>query len=327
MITTPPARPADGRAQIWRENVRTFRLAAWLGWQVEGNWADPFVFLTFTTLRPLATALMLVVMYQVIAGGARGDFFSYLYVSNAFFVVVIQTMAGLAWAIFDDREYYKMLRYIYTSPARQFAYLLGRALAKVLIGLLTTLILLATGALFLGLPLRLDHVAWGKLAITFVLGMGILTGFGIMLAGVALVLARHSEMIGEATAGLLLLFSGAYFPPDILPPGLQQITLLVPVTYWLEGMRRALNGGILMATTDGGRPDGDRADQPAAGARRRRHAAAHPGGQRGRQPRAGLRALPADGARGEGARGDRPDDGVLGGAALAALRQARRVLR
>jgi ABC-2 type transport system permease protein len=232
----------------WEENVRTFRLAAWLGWQIEGNWADPFVFFTFTILRPLATALMIVVMYEVIAGGARTDFFSYLYLSNAFFVLVIQTMSGLAWSVFDDRENYKMLKYIYTSPARQFAYLIGRAVAKVLIGLLTTVVLLATGALFLGLPLALDHVAWGWLAIYFGLGMIILAGLGIVLAGLALVMARHGEMIGEVTAGLLLLFSGAYFPPDILPPGLKEATLVLPVTYWLEGMRRALNGGILQGS-------------------------------------------------------------------------------
>ena len=87
-----------------RETLRTFRIAAWLGWQIESNWADPFVFLSFTILRPLATALMLVVMYQVIAGGSRGSFFQYLYISNAFFVLVIQTMSGLVWTIFDDRE-------------------------------------------------------------------------------------------------------------------------------------------------------------------------------------------------------------------------------
>lgn len=236
------------RGLVWRENWRTFRIAAWLGWQVEGNWADPFVFFIFTILRPLATALMIVVMYQVVAGGGRSDFFTYLYTSNAFFVLVIQAMAGMAWAIFDDRENYKMLKYIYTSPARHFAYLLGRALAKLLIGMLTTLILLGTGMLFLGLPVRLDGVAWGWLAAYFFTGMVILGSLGIVLAGVALVVARHGEMIGEVAAGMLLLFSGAYFPPDILPPGLQQVALVLPVTYWLEGMRRGLAGGILQGT-------------------------------------------------------------------------------
>ena len=52
-------------------------------------------------------------------------------------------------------------------------------------------------------------------------------------------------------AGLLLLFSSAYFPPDILPPVLREMSLLLPVTYWLEAIRRALTGGILQTTVPG----------------------------------------------------------------------------
>ena len=236
------------RSLTLREVVRTFRVAAWLGWQIESNWADPFVFFSFTILRPLASALILVVMYQVIAGGTGGSFFQYLYISNAFFVLVIQTISGLVWTIFDDRENYKMLKYVYTSPARKFAYLVGRALGKIGVALLTTFILLATGVLFLGLHLNFGQVAWGWLIAYFLVGMVVLTSLGIILAGVALVVARHGESIGEVTAGMFLLFSGAYFPPDILPPVLKQVTLALPVTYWLEGMRRALNGGILTGT-------------------------------------------------------------------------------
>src|SRR5207249_10704043 len=46
---------------------------------------------------------------------------------------------------------------------------------------------------------------------------------------------------------MLLLFSCAYFPPETLPPVLKEISLGMPLTYWLEGMRRALSGGILMS--------------------------------------------------------------------------------
>lgn len=246
--TTPP--PAK-TALNWRENVQTFRTAAWLGWQVEGNWADPLAFVIFTILRPMAAALIIVVMYQVIAGGQRDTFFTYLYLSNAFFVLVSQVISGMAWTIMEDREQYKMLKYIYTSPARLFAYLIGRATGKAVIGLVTAFILLATGLLFLGLPLRLERIEWGWLALYFPLGMVILVGLGIGLAGVALIIARHGESIGETVAGLLLLFSSAYFPPDILPPVLRELSLLLPVTYWLEGIRRALTGGILQATIPG----------------------------------------------------------------------------
>src|SRR5688572_20292114 len=109
-----------GQTGAMRENLRTFRIAAWLGWQIESNWADPLVFFIFAVLRPMASALIILVMYQVIAGGQRDDFFDYLFISNAFFVLVIQIMAGMAWTVIDDRENYKMLKYIYTSPARKF---------------------------------------------------------------------------------------------------------------------------------------------------------------------------------------------------------------
>src|SRR5438067_6988984 len=145
MISTD-AQSGPQNLSAWRENLRTFRIAAWLGWQIESNWADPLVFFIFAVLRPMATALILVVMYQVIAGGQRADAFDYLFISNAFFVLVVQVMVGLSWTIVDDRENYKMLKYIYTSPARKFAYLIGRSVAKVLIGLFTTTLLLATGA-------------------------------------------------------------------------------------------------------------------------------------------------------------------------------------
>jgi ABC-2 type transport system permease protein len=234
----------DGPVSELRQNVRTFRIAAWLGWQVEGNWADPLVFFIFTILRPMASALILYVMYEVIRGGQRDSFFDYLYVSNAFFMLVLQALSGMAWAVLDDRENYRMLKYIYTSPARHLSYLLGRAVAKVLIGLVTTIILLATGVLFLRLHLDLGQIAWGWLAIYFVLGMVILLSLGIVMAGVA------------------LLFSGAYFAVDILPTPLREISLGLPITYWLEAMRRAIEGGILTVAVPG--PNGQVVTQPVS---------------------------------------------------------------
>ena len=251
MITTN-TRPIPSEPSTVRENLRTFRIATWLGWQVEGNWADPIVFFIFSVLRPVASALILLVMYEVIAGGQRADFFSYFFISNAFFVLVIQALAGMAWVILDDREHYRMLKYIYTSPARHLAYLAGRSVSKVVIGLLTTFILLATGVLFLGLRLDVTRFQWSWFFAYFLLGMVSLMALGLVLAGVALVVARHGEFIGEVTAGSLLLFSAAYFPVEELPDWLRNISLGNPLTYWLEGMRRSLTGGTLMG--DNGQP-------------------------------------------------------------------------
>jgi hypothetical protein len=62
-----------------------FRTAAWLGWQIEANWADPFTFIVYSVLRPLATALILAIMYRAVAGVATaGQAFLGFYVANAF---------------------------------------------------------------------------------------------------------------------------------------------------------------------------------------------------------------------------------------------------
>jgi ABC-2 type transport system permease protein len=66
--------------------------------------------------------------------------------------------------------------------------------------------------------------------------------FGILLGGVTLVTARHNYGVGEAVAGGLYLLCGVVFPLDTLPSWLSSIGRAIPITYWVEAMRRALLG-------------------------------------------------------------------------------------
>ena len=77
------------------ETVRSFTMAAWLGWQVESNWTDPFLFAIYVIIKPLATAAILVVMYSIITGGDyNSPLFPYIYLGNAFYTYVGAVMAG-----------------------------------------------------------------------------------------------------------------------------------------------------------------------------------------------------------------------------------------
>ena len=67
---------------------------------------------------------------------------------------------------------------------------------------------------------------------------------GLALASVVLTIAHGSWLVGEAVAGALYLFCGAVFPLDALPAWLRPVGYLMPVTYWLELMRRALVGRV-----------------------------------------------------------------------------------
>src|SRR5262249_21728726 len=60
------------------------------------------------------------------------------------------------------------------------------------------------------------------------------------LGSLTLTVRSEAWFLGEATAGALHLFSGAVFPITLLPAYLQPIGFVLPMTYWLELVRRAL---------------------------------------------------------------------------------------
>ncbi len=225
------------------ESIRSFLVATWLGWQIESNWTDPFLFAIYSIVKPLAGASILVVMYSVITGGNFDNpLFPYIYLGNAFYIYVGAVMTGVSWAVIEDRELYRTLKYIYVAPVRIPAYLLGRGVSRFLTGSLSVLITIAAGMWFLNVRIDILHIDWGLFAISLVLGIIMLAMLGLLLGSLSLLFANHAGFIGEATAGALYTFSGAVFPLDVLPAFLRPIGFMMPTTYWLELVRRALIG-------------------------------------------------------------------------------------
>ena len=222
---------------------RSFLYGSWLGWQIESNWADPFLFAVYSIAKPVASALILVVMYRVVSGATtQTPIFAYIYVGNAFYIYVAMVMTGVSWAIIDDREHYRTLKYIYIAPLRIPFYLLGRGSARFIIGTISVIITLVFGVLVFDLPISPAAVHWPMFLAALALGVLSLAMLGLLLAGVTLLIANHVWFVGDAVAGALFLFSGAVFPLDVLPAFLRPIGFAKPVTYWLQLVRRSLLG-------------------------------------------------------------------------------------
>jgi ABC-2 type transport system permease protein len=230
------------------ETLRSFKIATWLGWQIESNWTDPFLFAIYSIVKPLASAGILVVMYSIITNGNfNTPIFPYIYFGNAFYIYVGAVMTGISWAVIEDREHYKTLKYMYIAPIRIPAYWLGRGIARFLSGSLAVVITITFGVLFLHVPLDLARVDWLLFFVSLILGIAMLATLGLILASITLLVAHHFFLIGEAVASALYLFSGAIFPLDVLPAWLQPIGFAIPITYWLELMRRSLAGNVAQA--------------------------------------------------------------------------------
>jgi ABC-2 type transport system permease protein len=222
---------------------RTFKAAAWLGWQIESNWTDPFLFFAFSIMRPIASVLILVFMYNAVSQVGAGDpIYAYIYLGNAFYIYVGAVMAGASYSILDDRERYRMLKYLYIAPINMPVYLFGRAVARFIIGTLAVVITIAAGVLFFDVPVDLAAVNWPLFLAALMLGVVALTFMGIVIGMWTMTLRTEPWFLGEGVAAALYLFSGAIFPITLLPEFLQPIGFVLPMTYWLELLRRALLG-------------------------------------------------------------------------------------
>ena len=230
------------------ETLRSFKIATWLGWQIESNWTDPFLFAVYSIVKPLASAGILVVMYSIITKGKfNTPIFPYIYFGNAFYIYVGAVMSGISWAVIDDREHYKTLKYMYIAPIHIPVYWLGRGVARFLSGSVAVLITISFGVLFLHVPLDLTKVDWPLFIVSLTIGIAMLSMLGLILASITLLVAHHFFLIGEAVASALYLFSGAIFPLDVLPAWLRPVGFAIPITYWLELMRRSLAGDVAQA--------------------------------------------------------------------------------
>jgi ABC-2 type transport system permease protein len=273
---TAPATPIDAsrgstlfdprrtRGRGVADLLRSYRTAAALGWKMEANWTDPVLFFIYSVAKPVSAALILVVMLEVIAGAGR-DYRGYVVVGSALWSFVISGIAGLAWSVLDDRERYRMLKYVYVSPSDFVTVLLGRGTARIAVGAIGAAITLVIGVVLMGVSFDPIAVDWPLLVAVMVVGLEAIVVVGVILAAICLQTRQEAWSYPEAVAGALFLVSGAVFPLAVLPAAVQAVGLANPLTWWLEGVRHALfpagissmggSGSLYTALTGRSSPD------------------------------------------------------------------------
>jgi len=251
MGAQPPvsvARASRTRRQEMAHEWRGFVTAVRLGWLTEANWTDPLVFFIYSVAKPVAAALMLVFMLEVIsAGRADPGLRAFVVIGSAMWSFVVGGTAGLAMSVLEDRERYRMLKYLYVSPNALLILLLGRGAARVAIGGFGAVITLAVGVAFLGVPFEVGRVDWPVALASMALGLAAVVALGVILASIAMQTRQEAWQYPEAVAGALFLVVGAVFPLLVLPSPAQVAGLALPLTWWLEGIRQGLFPGIASA--------------------------------------------------------------------------------
>jgi len=223
--------------------LRTVKQAVWLGWKVETNWADPLVFAIYYMVRPIAGLLIVGFMFLIgstVSGTLNPDLFAFMFIGNSFFIYVIQVMTTMTMLIHEDRSHYEVLKHIYLTPGSLSWYIIGRALNGVMNASVSLLLTLGFGvAIFQGLlkvPISIDWLGidWGLLSLSLLLGIMCFMAIGFILCGINIMTSKVQFMLTEYVSGILYLFGGVVFKPEILPTWGQAISNALPITYFLR---------------------------------------------------------------------------------------------
>ena len=184
-----PARAEGGGTP---ETVRNLRTALLLGWRVESNWTDPVLFFIYTVARPIASLLLLVAMVTIIGGTANDEVRTFVVLGSALWAMLVAGLSGPAWSVLEDRERYRMLKYLYVSPATFLVLLVGRGGARLLAGAMGTVVALVFAVIVLGLRIDLAAVSWPLLVVCLGLGIVPVLALGVLLAAVCLQTRQES---------------------------------------------------------------------------------------------------------------------------------------
>ncbi len=239
MATQPVAFPRNGSLRHW---WRVVRVGYWLGWQIESNWTDPLLFFIYSIARPLGGVLILVFMYHVVARAGGTAMLGFFVVGAACWPFVVRGMMGTAYSLISDREHWKTLRYVYISPISLRAYLVGRALAQATSAVAAAAVTLIFGRWVLGVPMHLTTINAPYTAAAFALGIASVIALGLLVVSAAVLISGEAWRMPEGVGAALYLVCGAIFPVTVLPPILQALSEAIPLTWWLEAMRRGLLG-------------------------------------------------------------------------------------
>ncbi|MCX8094584.1 MAG: ABC transporter permease [Caldisericia bacterium] len=227
---------------IIRKIFNDFKASFLLGWKIESNWTDPFLFIIYSLAKPLSSAFILIIMFVIITRNQLPEYIPHLLIGNALHLYTANVLFGIAWTVIDDREYYETLKYVYISPISLFLFLTGRGFAKYITTTVSAIIILITGSLLLKVNFSLIPFWYIYLPIFIILGTLSLFIIGYFFAGVNFLISRQGWFLTQSATGVFLLLTGAIFPIDTLPSFLSKIGIFIPQTIWMDGMRIILLG-------------------------------------------------------------------------------------
>jgi len=220
---------------IWECNIKE--------WKIELAYPVSFV---RACVEPVIFLLPFLVFGLVLVGGPVSNTLKDLVntsdiVTFTFSGYMIMGFIGTAvWAMgFSIRkeQWYGTLESIYVTPTSRLSLVFGMALHSIVHQSIGTALEFGVIYAIFGLSLKIEGIL--PALIIFALMMLALSGFGVFIASLTLIL-KEGWIVSEGFHSIIMILSPVAYPLLVLPNVAQQASLLLPTTPGLIGMRTFL---------------------------------------------------------------------------------------
>lgn len=228
----------------FRSQLRALRAIATKDWHY--YWRYPLNAVS-SVLQPIVWLTPVYFMGQAFSvnGQARGfagyagssDYMSFILLGTVLSNFINSVFWGMGYSLKTDMDA-GVLESSWLAPVPRVLLLAGRTITSLIVTTISSLIMLALGALIFGF----QPTGNALFALLSVLPMLIgLYGFGFAFAAVVLII-REANTLVDVSSFLVQIFSGADFPVNSLPRWLLPIALALPLTYGFDAARGWLIG-------------------------------------------------------------------------------------
>lgn len=212
--------------------IHSFRLA----WSYKLNFVARF-------LAMLATVLLFFFLDQLLQSvGLKeiegGSYFAFALIGSAFIRFLNISMRAFSLTLREEMLMGTIEPMLVTATPTVLV-LVGPATWMLFEGVILLLVQLVLGIL---LGADFSQINWLSTAVIMVLSLASVICFGVLAASFTIIFKR-GDPISFAINAVAYVFSGVYFPIEVMPPGLRVIAYLLPSTFALSGLRGSLLRG------------------------------------------------------------------------------------
>ena len=218
-------------------SLRVFVIGGLTSYRALFYWLTPWVYVPSLLVAPIFQILLFVYIGR--NAGLESD--EFYVIGNALQYAAIPCVFAMGYAISGER-YQQTLGPILVSPAPRLPLFLGRAVPVMLNGAFVAAFSLAVGGLILGIHVPASALA--PLALVVLVCALSCTGLGLINGALGL-RVRDTAVLANIIFGLLLIFTGANVPIDVLPGWMQAISQVTPLTHGIEAARLLADGASL----------------------------------------------------------------------------------